>query len=900
MCCSWPRDGRRWVGVLAGVLLAGSAHGQLAVGNDTTEGNLWVIDLNGGVNTRRLLPANSTDAQVNAIAADPAGNFLYWIDSGSRLMRAPMTTSGFLTPEFRANTTVSGVTTTFQGLAFDTVANQLVGYRATGTIGFYTINVTTGIATLQGNIAGDYGGFDFDPGSNTFIACNDATTGPGRGIVRITRPLSSPTATLLTTWPNSDSDVDGCAVGGGRVYGVNDSATQGVYVYNLATSAFEPTITLPYTDPAGVFAGATWAPQLLGSGGGVDLGVTISDPPDCTVALGQNIDYTINVINGDVVQPSNGVEVRVPLPSGVQYVSSTPSGSVSGGAVRVILGTVAQNSTTTVQLALRSTQQQVVNVSAIVSATTPDPNTSNNTALASTSLVPVQPMTAAARGVLSTIASASNSSVPGIAGTRFSNTIPPGRPFMSGDRTRILMSWDTTFDNTGQDQVLVALSSGLATVVAREGVTVLPTQQGPIEPDLPPYFPFAFDAVMGVNSDGAVAYSGVDDRSTLGNDGFVVKTTTSGLALVLQEGLTPVPFSGGVLFGTARANVGITSSGVTNFYSDLTGGGVTAATNAALFADDGLTVLAQKGVTLPSGQPGAPVAYSGFSTGPALGMAMDAAGNNWICKATIDSGGLTDDVVVRNNAIVAREGSVLPNSTFSSLVSGTFRAVRMEPDSTWFVSGANLDGTDWVVRNGTVVASTDQAMVAGSTELWDDATLPGTFFLMAGNGRGDYVVGGTTNAIDTRANAVIAWNGQQVLLRENDPVDVNNNGVFDDQLYIGAFLDDRVVMNDQELFAVVRLRSFAAAACNGPDVDAGVALVRVPLPVVGTQCDGIDFNNDGLFPDTLDIDDFLSVFTGGACSTGTCGDIDFNNDTLFPDTLDIDSFLSVFAGGACL
>ncbi len=65
-------------------------------------------------------------------------------------------------------------------------------------------------------------------------------------------------------------------------------------------------------------------------------------------------------------------------------------------------------------------------------------------------------------------------------------------------------------------------------------------------------------------------------------------------------------------------------------------------------------------------------------------------------------------------------------------------------------------------------------------------------------------------------------------------------------------------------------------------------------------CDGIDFNADGLFPDTADIDDFLSVFSGGPCSTGTCGDIDFNNDGLFPDTADIDSLLSVFSGGPCL
>ncbi|HEX2837636.1 MAG TPA: hypothetical protein VHN77_05870, partial [Phycisphaerales bacterium] len=56
----------------------------------------------------------------------------------------------------------------------------------------------------------------------------------------------------------------------------------------------------------------------------------------------------------------------------------------------------------------------------------------------------------------------------------------------------------------------------------------------------------------------------------------------------------------------------------------------------------------------------------------------------------------------------------------------------------------------------------------------------------------------------------------------------------------------------------------------------------------GSYCNDIDFNNDGLFPDTQDIDDLLTVFSGGACSTGNCDPIDFNQDGLFPDTLDID------------
>jgi hypothetical protein len=84
----------------------------------------------------------------------------------------------------------------------------------------------------------------------------------------------------------------------------------------------------------------------------------------------------------------------------------------------------------------------------------------------------------------------------------------------------------------------------------------------------------------------------------------------------------------------------------------------------------------------------------------------------------------------------------------------------------------------------------------------------------------------------------------------------------------------------------------------------GDALSRPKLVVTFTPpvtCDSIDFNNDGLFPDTQDIEDFLLVFAGGACSNDpNCGDIDFNNDGLTPDTLDVESLLSVFAGGACL
>ncbi len=72
--------------------------------------------------------------------------------------------------------------------------------------------------------------------------------------------------------------------------------------------------------------------------------------------------------------------------------------------------------------------------------------------------------------------------------------------------------------------------------------------------------------------------------------------------------------------------------------------------------------------------------------------------------------------------------------------------------------------------------------------------------------------------------------------------------------------------------------------------------IQVPQPV---PCD-TDFNNDGLFPDTADIDDLLAVFSGAPCPTASCDSIDVNGDGLFPDTADIDEFLAIFSGAPCV
>ena len=99
-----------------------------------------------------------------------------------------------------------------------------------------------------------------------------------------------------------------------------------------------------------------------------------------------------------------------------------------------------------------------------------------------------------------------------------------------------------------------------------------------------------------------------------------------------------------------------------------------------------------------------------------------------------------------------------------------------------------------------------------------------------------------------------------------------------------------------------RVGVFATLTVDAPDgveFELSYTTSSALLTVTATTCSPIDFNNDQLFPDNQDLEDFLSVFGGGPCSTGTCSDIDFNNDGLFPDNDDLEAFFRVFGGGPC-
>ncbi len=85
----------------------------------------------------------------------------------------------------------------------------------------------------------------------------------------------------------------------------------------------------------------------------------------------------------------------------------------------------------------------------------------------------------------------------------------------------------------------------------------------------------------------------------------------------------------------------------------------------------------------------------------------------------------------------------------------------------------------------------------------------------------------------------------------NSPIGNNTLGVWDTRFLPACAYTVRLLVSDT-----------ATVNCNSSHTTERLLNLNVDQPGV---CDDIDFNNDGLFPDTLDIQSLLSVFSGGAC-----------------------------------
>lgn len=611
-----------------------------------------------------------------------------------------------------------------------------------------------------------------------------------------------------------------------------------------------------------------------------DLRVVVA-PPACIASAESPVAFEVAVRNLSpaAADACTAARVVVTLPANAEFVQSQPAGTMDGGLLTVDLGAVAAGATRSVIVTVQPAAVEPISLAAEADSELPDPDPANNAASA-TATASTAPPAAVAVGIASTIAAQANSAVPGVDGVRFTAL---GRPFASPNGSRWIAQAQTSA-SAATNSVLVAFDGAALSLVAREGVTVLPTAPGP-SGSAGPFHPFgAFDATLSISDDGRFAFSGVDDRAGTLDDGYVARWNGTAFQIVAQESVTPAPPVGpGVTFGSVSGSARLAVDGSVAFMSSFAGPGVSATNDTGLFVNSGATLLAREGVTTPTGQVSGPFALKSFDSGDTLGLgfAIDATGAHYIASAAVDASSTApptsgvDRVIVVDGAVVVQENVPIAGTSFTSPAADAtpFRFVDMTPSGEWLAIGSNRDGQEWVLRATALtphVAAASGEPIAAGAERWI-----GQFFLAALNSAGDIAVGGRTDAGSARADHAIVLNGARVLLRENDPVDLDANGLFDDRVYVRSFGVFAGFLSETELVVVVGLRDESAALCGGADLEIGQALLRVPLLAGcagGPSCDAADVNGDCRV-DLVDLATLLSHFGTPSGATRADGDL---------------------------
>jgi PKD repeat protein len=301
------------------------------------------------------------------------------------------------------------------------------------------------------------------------------------------------------------------------------------------------------------------------------------------------------------------------------------------------------------------------------------------------------------------------------------------------------------------------------------------------------------DTSIGVNDAGTFVFATNTDAVTTADD-VVVSVTVGDVVTVIREG-DAYPTITGAILGATLDTPSVVSDGTVAFRANLTGVPTTEDQMIAL----GSTVLGQQGVTVPTGTT---ETWEFFDVNDYF---LTHDGSHWLAQGDLTGDTNFDDVVVVDGTIVVQEGLVLPGTTFPEPVDlNGIVGVFMAPNGDWFVRGNNdVTEADWVYSNSGLLATRGDPIYTGATELWDDTTFADLFFLHVGDSNGNYIIGGVTDAADVSANAVLVINNQAVIARENDPIDLDGNGVFDDDTYIHTFGNDDGYLSDDGLFYFV-------------------------------------------------------------------------------------------------
>ncbi len=434
--------------------------------------------------------------------------------------------------------------------------------------------------------------------------------------------------------------------------------------------------------------------------------------------------------------------------------------------------------------------------------------------------------------------------VPGLSGITFTNFAQPFRAPTTG---RWGVVGTTTALPTSADQVYISGQGLVGTLVAQEGVTTIDTTR---------FINFSRldNPRVQDNGDWAMAF-----RPASGSSSTEVVIQSIGGTLSLVADGTSITQTGlpGYLYSGAFSQAYPTSAGVA-FRAGLTDP-LLSGTEAGFLAS-GASAVALVNTFVPSGQPGGGTEVLADIDTDAFSVSAD--GVHWGVLGELTTNSTGPKVFVYDGGVVLLQGQPVPGLPGVS-VTGISDAY-VDSNGSWYARGTGT--TNWVVRDGQLLAAVGQPIFAGSTENWV------TLSDVRGNARGDYAIQGTAGST---ARAVIVVNGKRVIASPNDALDFDNNGVAESNRFISGWSTGRFTFgNDYQVYFAARVKDTVAGTT---DLDLGQIPPRIRSSLFRRSWCNADIAGPGqsVGPDgDLTADDiivFLNYFFAGNLRADVAG-----------------------------
>jgi len=389
------------------------------------------------------------------------------------------------------------------------------------------------------------------------------------------------------------------------------------------------------------------------------------------------------------------------------------------------------------------------------------------------------------------------------------------------------------------------------------------------------------DSDCGINDSGEYCYgSRLDGATTLTDEIILASDDVGGeFAAFLESdpapGLADPGGAGDEVYGNSLNSPSRLNDGTVSCKADQIEG-VASTHESALYI--GATPVAQEGTMGPGGQ-----TYGGFIglTGNTFDTSAD--GSAWIIESDIDPAVVgTIEAVVVSGFVEIQDGDMLPGA--ADVVTGVF-GVRMMANGDWMARGDINGGNDWVSINltgrGATYVYTGDPITPGAEETWGNA-IGG----INADTNGNYIMIGNTSNTDPNLDNVMVMNGETILAREGDGVDLDGNGMADDDVELASFSVNDLAFNpDGDVIAFVTLRRTSDATALGD------AFVVIDVAAAPEPCNAADLAEPFGQLDFSDVTAFLVAFgnmEAAADLAAPMGQWDFS---------DVVEFLVIFSAG---